>query len=213
MAWLQSQDRISDARHRPPDRARPFPKDSAMSLSKTSSLANGASAFNQPPLSVVQFDGSEQLKRAMRHVAATVSVVTAGTDDRTGATVTSATALSVDPPTMIVNINRSSSSWPVIERHGHFCVNILSSDQQDIADRFAGKGGLKGPARYEGADWTTLVSGAPVLRDALSAIDCEVEHVIEHHTHAIIIGRVLAVTQKDAEPLLYHQGGYGQFRT
>lgn len=179
-----------------------------MSLAKTSSAANASA---QAPLSIVQFDGTEQLKQAMRHVAATVSVITAGTDDRTGATVTSATALSVDPPTMIVNINRTSSSWPVIARHGHFCVNILSDDQQDIADRFAGKGGLKGPARYEGAAWATLASGAPVLSEALSAIDCEVEHIIEYHTHAIIIGRVLAITQKDGAPLLYHNGGYGTF--
>ncbi|NHT76469.1 flavin reductase (DIM6/NTAB) family NADH-FMN oxidoreductase RutF [Rhizobium sp. PP-F2F-G38] len=183
-----------------------------MSLAKTSSAANGVSAAAKAPLSIVQFDGTEQLKQAMRHVAATVSVITAGTDDRTGATVTSATALSVDPPTMIVNINRSSSSWPVIARHGHFCVNILSDDQQDIADRFAGKGGLRGPARYDGAEWTTLASGAPVLSDALSAIDCEVEHIIEHHTHAIIIGRVLAIRQKEGAPLLYHNGGYGTFR-
>lgn len=179
-----------------------------MSLAKTSSAADAAA---QAPLSIVQFDGTEQLKQAMRHVAATVSVITAGTHDRTGATVTSATALSVDPPTMIVNINRTSSSWPVIARHGHFCVNILSDDQQDIADRFAGKGGLKGPARYEGTEWTTLASGAPVLSEALSAIDCEVEHIIERHTHAIIIGRVLAITQKDGAPLLYHNGFYGTF--
>lgn len=179
-----------------------------MSLAKTSSATDPAA---QAPLSIVQFDGTEQLKQAMRHVAATVSVITAGTQDRTGATVTSATALSVDPPTMIVNINRTSSSWPVIARHGHFCVNILSDDQQDIADRFAGKGGLKGTARYEGAEWTTLASGAPVLSEALSAIDCEVEHIIERHTHAIIIGRVLAITQKDGAPLLYHNGVYGTF--
>jgi flavin reductase (DIM6/NTAB) family NADH-FMN oxidoreductase RutF len=167
--------------------------------------------LTEAALPPVPSDASEYLKQAMRHVAATVSVVTAGTEDRNGATVTSATALSIDPPTMIVNINRSSSSWPVIERHGHFCVNILSSTQQDIADRFAGKGGLKGPARYDGAEWTTLASGAPVLMDALCAIDCEVEHVINHHTHAIIIGRVLAITQTDGAPLLYHQGGYGAF--
>jgi flavin reductase (DIM6/NTAB) family NADH-FMN oxidoreductase RutF len=170
-----------------------------------------ANTLAETPASSLPSDSSAALKAAMRQVAATVSVVTAGTDDRTGATVTSATALSVDPPTMIVNINRSSSSWPVIARHGHFCVNILGEEQLAIAERFTGKGGLKGAARYEGASWTTLKSGAPVLVDALAAVDCVVEEIIERHSHAIIIGRVLAITSRDGTPLVYSKGGYGTF--
>ena len=111
---------------------------------------------------------------------------------------------------MIVNINKNSSSWPVIQRHGHFCVNILADGQQSVANRFAGVGGIKGLARYEGAEWTTLVSGAPVLVDALSAIDCEVEEIIERHSHAIILGRALAVLNGDGEPLVYQNGSYGR---
>ena len=151
------------------------------------------------------------VKRALRTLAGGVSVITAGRgEDRTGATVTSATGLSMDPPTMIVNINRNSSTWPAIQRHGHFCVNILADGQQPIANRFAGIGGIKGLARYEGAEWTTLVSGAPVLVHALAAIDCEVEEVIERHSHAIILGRALAVLNGDGESLIYHDGGYGR---
>lgn len=152
---------------------------------------------------------SNMLKAAMRSLAGGVSVVTAGTGaNRTGATVTSATALSMDPATMIVNINKSSSTWPVIARYNHFCVNILSSDQQDVASRFAGVGGLKGVDRYHGAEWMTLESGASALRGALAAIDCAVEDVIERHTHAIIIGRVLSIEQGAGSPLIYHEGAY-----
>lgn len=150
------------------------------------------------------------VKSALRTLGGGVSVITAGRgDERTGATVTSATGLSMDPPTMIVNINKSSSTWPAIQRHGHFCVNILAVGQQDVANRFAGIGGIKGPARYEGAEWTTLVSGAPVLVNALAAIDCEVEEVIERYSHAIILGRPVAVLNGDGESLIYHNGGYG----
>jgi flavin reductase (DIM6/NTAB) family NADH-FMN oxidoreductase RutF len=151
------------------------------------------------------------VKRALRALAGGVSVITAGRgDDRTGATVTSATGLSMDPPTMIVNINKASSTWLAIQRHGHFCVNILGDGQEPIANRFAGIGGVKGVARYEGAEWTTLVSGAPVLAHALAAVDCEVEEVIERHSHAIILGRALAVLNGDGESLVYHNGGYGR---
>lgn len=174
-----------------------------MNIATTLSLSGARATGNHADAAAV--------KRALRVLAGGVSVITAGQgDDRTGATVTSATGLSMDPPTMIVNINKGSSSWPVIQRHGHFCVNILSDGQQDIANRFAGIGGIKGAARYEGAEWTTLVSGAPVLVDALAAIDCEVEEVIERHSHAIILGRALAVLGGEGESLLYHNGGYGR---
>jgi flavin reductase (DIM6/NTAB) family NADH-FMN oxidoreductase RutF len=152
------------------------------------------------------------VKGAMRSLAGGVSVITAGVgDDRTGATVTTATALSMDPPTMIVNINKSSSSWPVIERHRHFCVNILSTGQQAIAERFAGFGGVKGVARYDGAEWLALQSGAPVLADALAAIDCEVEEIIERYSHAIIIGRAVAVLKGQGHSLVYNGGKFGHF--
>lgn len=150
-----------------------------------------------------------ELKAAMRQLAGGVSVVTAGFDEgRTGATVTSATALSVEPPTIIVNINRGSSVWSAISRHNHFCVNVLSSGHQSIADRFAGKGGIKGVERYADAEWYALESGALALAGALASVDCAVEDVIERHTHAIVIGRVLKIVTGSGEPLLYHNGGY-----
>lgn len=67
------------------------------------------------------------LKEALRTLGGGVSVITAGDGaDRTGATVTSATALSVEPPRMLVSLNRSSSTWPVVERYGHFAVNVMA---------------------------------------------------------------------------------------
>ncbi len=166
-------------------------------------------AIENPTRPVRNLPSPDELKAVMRQFIGTVSVVTAGTsDDRTGATVTSANALSVDPPTMIVNINRSSSTWPVIVKHKHFCINVLDEDGQTVAERFSGVGGLKGAQRYEGADWTTLASGAAALANALASIDCEVEEVIERHSHAIIIGRVVAVKARSTSPLAYHQGRY-----
>jgi len=156
---------------------------------------------------------SGALKRAMRTLSGGVSVITAGVgDERTGATVTSATSFSVEPPTMIVNINLGSSTWPVIRKYGHFCVNVLQAGQSDIAGRFAGVGGVKGAARYEGAEWTSLITGASALLGALAAIDCEVEEVIERHSHAIILGRVRALTVGQGQSLAYFNGQYGTFR-
>jgi len=137
---------------------------------------------------------SGDFRSAMRHLAGGVSVITVGRGtDITGMTVTSVSSLSVDPPTLIVSINRESSSWPLLKTHGVFGVNILNADQLDVAERFSGKDGLKGAARFAGAQWITLVSGVPLLAGALAAIDCEVEDIVERHSHAIVIGRVLDV--------------------
>jgi flavin reductase (DIM6/NTAB) family NADH-FMN oxidoreductase RutF len=153
---------------------------------------------------------SDHFRSAMRHLAGGVSVITVGRGkDITGMTVTSVSSLSVDPPTLIVSINRESSSWPLLKRHGFFGVNLLTADQLDVAERFTGKGGLKGADRFAGAQWTTLVSGVPLLVGALSAIDCEAEDIIERHSHAIVVGRVLDIqTSPRTAALAYWQGRY-----
>ncbi|MCP4564333.1 MAG: flavin reductase family protein [Bosea sp.] len=149
-------------------------------------------------------------RAALRHLAGGVSVITTGQGvDRTGLTVTSLSSLSAEPPTVMFGLNLSSSSFPVLARHRSFGVNFLNATQKQIADRFAGRGGEKGPARYAGASWTDGVTGAPLLVGALAALDCEVEELIERHSHAIVIGRVreARLGGEDAA-LVYWRGDY-----
>lgn len=149
-------------------------------------------------------------RAAMRKLAGAVSVLTVGAgESRTGLTATSVTSLSIEPPTLLICVNRASSSLEALRAHRSFAINVLRAQHQPIADRFAGKGGLKGPERYQGAEWTRLETGAPVLAEALAAFDCELEEAIESHSHFIIIGRVVAsrITE-NAEPLLYWAGAY-----
>jgi flavin reductase (DIM6/NTAB) family NADH-FMN oxidoreductase RutF len=153
---------------------------------------------------------SDEFRGAMRHLTGGVSVITVGSGkDITGMTVTSVSSLSVEPPTLIVSINRESSSWPILKRQGFFGVNILAAGQLDVAERFTGKGGLKGADRFAGAQWTTRISGVPLLVGALAAIDCEVEEIVERHSHAIVIGRVLDIqNSRHTAALAYWQGHY-----
>jgi flavin reductase (DIM6/NTAB) family NADH-FMN oxidoreductase RutF len=153
---------------------------------------------------------SDDFRGAMRHLAGGVSVITAGRGkDITGMTVTSVSSLSVDPPSLVVSINRASSSWPLLKRHGFFGVNILTADQLEVAERFTGKGGLKGAERFAGASWTTAASGVPLLVGALAAIDCEAEDIVERHSHAVVIGRVLDLRLSSrTAALAYWQGQY-----
>ena len=141
-----------------------------------------------------------------------MSVITCGTGDaRTGLTATSATALSVEPPTMLICVNRSASAWPVLQAERHFAVNILAHHHEDVAGRFAGRGGAKGADRYVGSDWLRLGSGAYGLKDALAVIECEIEEILERHSHGIIIGAVRSVQfggEPDRGGLVYAQGRF-----
>lgn len=149
-------------------------------------------------------------KNAMRHLAAAVSVVTTGRgESRTGFTASSVTSLSMDPPTLLVCLNRQSSASPILLEHGAFCINVLASTQLHIAERFTGRDGSHGAARYRDATWQEMPSGALGNPDALALIDCELEEAIDRHSHTILIGRPKSVvTRADAEPLLYWHGAY-----
>jgi flavin reductase (DIM6/NTAB) family NADH-FMN oxidoreductase RutF len=149
-------------------------------------------------------------RAAMRRLVGGVSVITGGAGSEiSGMTVTSVSSLSADPPSLIVAVNRASSSWPLLRQHRYFGINILSADQLDIAERFTGKGGLKGAERFAGAEWIERASGARLLSGALAAIECEAEDIIERHSHAIIIGRVMHVElSADAPALAYWHGDY-----
>lgn len=152
----------------------------------------------------------EDFRDAMRDLAAGVSIVTVGRgDDISGMTVTSVSSLSVDPATVIVSINRQTSSWPLLQKHGVFGINVLGLEHREISERFSGKDGLSGAARFAGAEWIQLASGVPLLAGALVAFDCEVDHVVERHSHAIVIGRVLDLRVSSGSPaLVYWQRQY-----
>ncbi|WP_315778074.1 MULTISPECIES: flavin reductase family protein [unclassified Bradyrhizobium] len=149
-------------------------------------------------------------RSAMRQLVGGVSVITVGRgDDVTGMTVSSLASLSIEPPSVIVSLNRNASSWPILQRERVFGANLLAADQIGVAERFSGKGGLRGAERFAGAEWRKHVTGVPLLVGALAALDCEVEEIIERHSHGIVIGRVVHVeVAPQAAALAYWHGGY-----
>jgi flavin reductase (DIM6/NTAB) family NADH-FMN oxidoreductase RutF len=163
--------------------------------------------------SAVPSVGSESFRNAMRELSGGVSVITVGIgNDRSGMTATSVSALSLDPPTLIVCVNKTSSAWPLLLRYRSFGVNILHAGHRDVAERFAGRGDVKGEQRYGQAGWITLETGASLLADALAALDCELDEAIDRHSHAIVIGRVKAIrTGAASQALVYWRGRYGGF--
>ncbi len=157
----------------------------------------------------------DSFRAAMRHLASGVSVITTGHgEERTGLTATSVSSLSMEPPSLVVCINRASSTLRAMRDNRGFGVNFLASCHRDVAERFSGRGNLSGAARYQGSDWITLVTGAPLLSDALAAIDCTIDTIMEWNTHAVVIGRVEAVHQPGgAQALVHWRCGYRDLST
>jgi flavin reductase (DIM6/NTAB) family NADH-FMN oxidoreductase RutF len=150
-----------------------------------------------------------QFRSVMRRVAGGVSIITAGQDDDiAGMTVTSLTPLSANPPRMLVSISRQTPSFALIERYRLFGISILNADQQQLADRFS-NARLKGKQRFEGTAWSPGPSGVPLLGKSLAAVECQVEEIIERHSHGIIVGRLLSMELSHRlSGLVYWNGQY-----
>ena len=137
-----------------------------------------------------------------------VTVVTGLLDGRPlGLTCQSFTSVSLDPPLVLFCPARTSRAWPLIQRSGHFCANILAADQEDVARTMASRGTDK----FAGLAWSASeVTGSPVLPGTLGFVDATIVSVHEAGDHFVVVGRVLdLVAADDARPLLYFRGGYG----
>ena len=124
-----------------------------------------------------------------------------------GMTVSAFTEVSLEPPLVLVCADRSSNTRPLVDAAGVFAVNILSRDQEALSNRFASK--KEEARRFEGLEYDTGTTGAPLLRGVVANLDCRVVANHEHGDHVVYVGSVEAVRCTDREPLLYFGGGYG----
>ncbi len=151
---------------------------------------------------------SGAFRHAMRALPSGVAIVACGEGERRiGCTVTALASLSLFPPTLIVSLARTSSTLAGLREAGGFSVNLLAARHEGLALRFSGRSGVHGGRRFEGAEWATLATGAPILADAIAAFDCLIEEVIERHSHAIVLGAVVSLKEGFDEPALAHWRG------
>ncbi len=149
----------------------------------------------------------DELKQVYSRWATGVTIVTARAGDRVhGMTVSAFTEVCLDPPLVLVCADKSSHTHPLIAEGGVFAVNILARGQGDLSTRFASK--KDEHRRFEGLEWETAATGAPLIPGALAAIDCRVADRHEGGDHVIYLGRVEALRLREGEPLLHYRGGY-----
>ena len=154
-------------------------------------------------------DGA-RFRQVLGHFPTGVTVVTASTEDGpVGLCVGSFTSVSLHPPLVAFCAGDSSTSYPRIEAAGHFCVNILAEEQEEIARVFADTGDDK----FAGIGWRpSVVTRAPVINDVLAWIDCEIDAIHEAGDHWIVVGRVLDLEiGHEGGPLVFFRGGFGRY--
>ena len=149
-------------------------------------------------------------RQAMSRLGAAVHVITTdGPAGRTGFTATAVCSVSDAPPTVLVCLNRKSDSAPMVLDNKVFCVNTLAYGEENIADTFAGRTGVKGSDRFATGDWIAGSTGSPLLSSAVVAFDCRTLEVKPVASHWVIYGAVESVRLgPTAEALVYHDRAY-----
>jgi flavin reductase (DIM6/NTAB) family NADH-FMN oxidoreductase RutF len=146
-----------------------------------------------------------RFRDAMAQLPTPVSVITALTGTRPhGTTVSAITSLSLDPPMVLVSLDRGSDLLRIVRVTSAFGVNILSSTQPDLAIRFAAKGADK----FDGLSWH-VDDGVPRLPDTSGWLRCEVAGLVDGGDHVIVLGSVTTAEVFPATPLTYHARTFG----
>ena len=154
---------------------------------------------------------TDQALRKMRGLYASgVSVVTTVHDGKLrGITVNAFASVSLNPPLVLICLASESESKEWMAESGIFAVNILSDDQEFLAERFAARAPIVN-TRFDGVPYTTASAGSPILADSLAWYDCRVETMYEGGDHTIFIGRVeaLGFGEEGKQPLMYFANRY-----
>jgi len=148
-------------------------------------------------------------RRTVGSFATGVTVVTTrdAEGNPRGFTANSFTSLSLDPPLIIVCVDKRSDTHPAMQRPGvAFAVNVLAEHQRELARRFASKGGAE---KFSGIAYHEYKTGAPILDEVLAIVECTVSTRFDGGDHTAVVGEVwnVAVEEK-AAPLLFYRGGY-----
>jgi 4-nitrophenol 2-monooxygenase / 4-nitrocatechol 4-monooxygenase, reductase component len=150
---------------------------------------------------------AREFRSVIGHFVSGVTVVTTS-DEGTwfGTTASAVSSLTLEPPMLLVCMNRSSTTGQAIARSNRLAVNILAEDQGPLAERFATK------ARDKFASVPAVAGrlGQPLIANALAQLECEVRDSVEVSTHSVFFGEVVTATVGDGLPLTYFRGEFGR---
>jgi flavin reductase (DIM6/NTAB) family NADH-FMN oxidoreductase RutF/DNA-binding GntR family transcriptional regulator len=142
------------------------------------------------------------------HFTSGVAVITTQHDDqRFGVTASAVSSLSMDPPMILVCLNRKLPTNGAVRASGAFAVNILAEHHGELATQFA----TSHPDKFRGVALTEGSLGVPVLADSLAHLECRVRECVDVATHSVFLAEVTTASAKSGSPLAYFRGTFGRF--
>ena len=152
------------------------------------------------------FDSALQRQIMGRFATGVTVVTTAAGDEVSGMTANAVMSLSLDPPLVVVSVDRQATMHGLLQRGQCFAINILRREQEDLSNRFA----QRGPKDFSDLETKTAESGAPILTAALAYVDCRLVEIAAAGDHDMFIGECLAGEAGDGAPLIFFRGRYGE---
>lgn len=152
---------------------------------------------------------AQKFRESARRIASTVAVI-AAVDEQGGTamTATAVSTLSMDPPSLLICVNKAAGLYKVLSRGAGFSVNFLNASQEAVA-RLCSSDGSRARRIEDASFETQSVNGVPTVQEALVTIICKQVHSHEYGSHGIFIGEVEDLWHSsDAAPLLYCDGAY-----
>lgn len=144
-------------------------------------------------------------RRAMSCFASGVTVVTTQHDGHPhGITVSAFSSLSLEPPLVMIAIEKTTRAHDAIRKAERFAVNILRAEQEEISNRFASRI----DDRFEGIAARMGLLGIPVIDDALAVVECRLRQTLPGGDHSIFVGEVVAADIREGDPLIYFRSAY-----
>ncbi len=153
---------------------------------------------------------AEDFRNALRKFATGVTIVTvASDDDLHGMTASAFASVSLDPPLVLVCLDKTSRTRSLVARTGEFAINVLRSDQEEMSRAFS-RPGIK---PFDTIGHRRGSNGAPLLDGAIAVLECTTYRVFEAGDHEVVLGEVGACAFADGEPLVYFEGSYRSLRS
>jgi flavin reductase (DIM6/NTAB) family NADH-FMN oxidoreductase RutF len=151
---------------------------------------------------------SKAFRSIMGCFATGVTVVTTRQSDGSpcGLTANAVTSVSLEPPLLLVCVDKTAETYPHFAAAGMFTVNMLTTAHERLSTRFAKSGGDK----FADVPYRWGENGAPIIEGHLAYLECQIVHAYEGGDHTIYVGEVERAAPGDGtgEPLLYYQGAY-----
>lgn len=149
---------------------------------------------------------AQELRRVMGHFATGVTVITTKDGDGApqGLTANAFMSLSLNPPLVIISVDKGATCYNCFATGNGYTVNFLSENQEEVSKRFA----TKGIDKFAGLGWREGANGAAIIDGALGHVECRITQAYDGGDHTIVVGEILNAAANGERPLLFFKGKY-----